>query len=236
MIRRGTIEPAQCLRASVHVFGKLPMRSHSFGNGLLAALVLFCSAAAAQQLPPGVTPCALGGYSIDMDRHGAHVRSAPARTAPALGRLAPPVKAGPKDEAEPGDGLWRTTFRIIGFKDGWFLIEKAQHPFDDPQTIADRGRRSTGGVKTYAGRGWIAAGLVGGQYANAGLPAGALFAEPHEQATRLPARTKLGAPISADGGPKKVLACQGEWVKVESYDGVVGWWKTLCASQVTNCS
>lgn len=191
----------------------------------------------AQQLPAGTTPCDMGGYSIDMDPKGANVRVEPSRNARIVGKLAPPIKAGPKDEAEPGDGLWRTTFRIIGYKDGWFLIEKGLHPFDDPENIRNMGKRSTGGVKTYVGRGWIAAGLVGGQYANTGLPPdGALYAEPREDAQKLPAKTKLGAPIGADGSPKKVLACNGNWVQVESFDGVTGWYRTLCSTQVTNCS
>jgi len=202
-----------------------------------AAIVLAASVAIARPLPDGVTPCDMGGYSVDMDPQGANVRAEPARNARVVGKLAPPIKTGPKDEAEPGDGLWRTTFRIIGFKDGWFLIEKGLHPFDDPENIANMGRRSTGGVKTYTGRGWIAAGLVGGQYANTGLPPeGALYAEPREDGQRFPARTRGGAPIGADGGPKKVLACLGDWVKVESFDGVTGWWRTLCSTQVTNCS
>ncbi len=200
-------------------------------------VALVASMVHAQTLPVGTTPCDMGGYSIDMDPKGANVRVEPARTARVVGKLAPLMKAGAKDEAEPGDGLWRTTFRIIGFRNGWFLIEKGLHPFDDPENIADRGKRSTGGVKTYTGRGWITANLVGGQYANTGLPPdGALYAEPREDAQRLPAKTKLGAPIGADGGPKKVLACIGNWVKVESFDGVTGWWRTLCSTQVTNCS
>lgn len=193
------------------------------------------SAAPAQGLSPGTTPCDMGGYSIDAG--AANVRALPQSSARILGKLAPPMKASPKDEAEPVDGLWRTTFRIIGFKDGWFLIENGRHPFDDPETVANIGRRSTGAVKTFSGRGWIAGSLVGGQYANTGLPPnGALYAEPREGAMLLPAKTKLGAPIGADGGPMKVLACFNDWVKVISFDGVTGWWRTLCSTQVTNCS
>ena len=181
----------------------------------------------------------MGGYSMDRDPKGANVRAEPTRDAPVVGKLAPPMsyKPNPKEEASPVDDVWRTEFRIIGFKDGWFLIEKGLHPFDDPETVATMGKRSTGGVKTYTGRGWIAAGLVGGQYAFTGLPnKGALYAEPRDGARLLPAKNKLGAPIGADGGPKKVLACVGNWVKVESFDGVTGWYRTLCSNQVSNCS
>lgn len=205
--------------------------SWAFAISLATAPVL------AQGLPAGVTPCDMAGYSIDIDPKGANVRAEPNRAARILGKLAPPQKASNRDDAYPNDGLWRTAFSIVGFRDGWFLIEKAQHPFDDPETIRMVGRRSTSGVKTYRGRGWIAAALVGGQYSNRGqLPSGALYAEPRPDAARLSAKNALGAEVGADGGPKKVLACEGDWVKVESHDGVTGWWNSLCSQQVTNCS
>ncbi len=193
------------------------------------------SAAPAQDLPAGTTACDMGGYSVDPG--AANVRASPRSSARILGKLPPPIKAGPKDEAAPVDGIWRSTFRIIGFKDGWFLIEKGRHPLDEQEAPPNTGGRSTATVKTFAGRGWIAGSLVGGQYANTGLPPkGALYAEPHADAMLLPAKTKLGAPIGADGGPMKVLACFNNWVKVISFDGVTGWWRTLCSNQVTNCS
>ena len=204
----------------------------------LLASVVFTAHAHAQDLPAGTTACEMGGYSIDMDPKGANVRAEPNRSARVLGKLAAPVKADPKtDEATPGDDLWRTEFRIIGHRDGWFLIEKAQHPFESSEYAAERGRRLPKTVKIYRGRGWVAAGLVGGQYSNgANLPTGALYAEPNADSARLPAMGKLGGPISVDGGPRRVLACQGDWVKVESHNGVTGWWNSLCSSQVTNCS
>ena len=207
---------------------------------LLVALGFVCLpslGAHAQALPPGVTPCDMGGYSIDTDPKGANIRAEPSRTARVLGKLAPPQKPTKRDDAEPNEGNWRTEFRIVGYKDGWFLIQKAQHPFEDPELIRLVGRRSTGGVKSYSGRGWIASNLVGGQYANGdNLPLGGLFEEPRADAKQRPAVNALGAPFGPDGGPKKVLACTGKWVNVESHDGVTGWWNTLCSNQVTNCS
>jgi hypothetical protein len=207
------------------------------GAALACGLLSFTVPGLGQALPAGATPCEMAGYSIDADPRGANIRAEPNAKAKVLGRLAPPQKASQRDDAFPNDGVWRTAFQIIGFKDGWFLIEKAQHPFDDPETIRMVGRRSTGGVRTYTGRGWIAGSLVGGQYSNrGGLPAGALYSEPRADASRTPAKNALGAEVGADGGPKRVLACDGDWVKVESHDGVTGWWNSLCSQQVTNCS
>ena len=42
----------------------------------------------------------------------------------------------------------------------------------------------------------------------------------------MPAKTNLGAPIGADAGPKKVLVCFDDWVKVISFGDVTGWWRT----------
>jgi hypothetical protein len=65
---------------------------------------------------------------------------------------------------------------------------------------------------------------------------GGLFQAPHVDAKWTPARNSFGSEISADGGPKRILACSGFWALVESHDGVRGWWRRLCSSQVTNCS
>jgi hypothetical protein len=65
---------------------------------------------------------------------------------------------------------------------------------------------------------------------------GGLFQAPHADAKWTPAKGEGGSPISADGGPKRVLACSGYWALVESHDNVRGWWRRLCSSQVTNCS
>ena len=54
--------------------------------------------------------------------------------------------------------------------------------------------------------------------------------------SRPPAQNEYVYTISAGGEPKRILACSGLQALVESHDGVVGWWRRLCSSQVTNCS
>jgi hypothetical protein len=181
----------------------------------------------------------MSGQSASRSKAGAAVRAEPRAAARILGRLAPGQRAteADKEDVPPNDEIWRTEFRIVGYRDGWFLIEKAMHPYDDPDRRGVLGRRSTGGVRTYAGRGWLAREDVSGKYVfyRRSLSNGALFAEPDPGERRLPARNALGDPIQGGNSPRRVLACSGEWVQVESHDGVVGWWKGLCGEPIGDC-
>ena len=216
-------------------------RWHSGFETLLgaAAFLLSAASAQAQNPPPAVTACSMSGFSIASDRAGAAVRAEPNPKAKILGRLAPAQKATKVDNEDvpPSDGLWRTQFEIVGFTDGWFQIDKSLHPYDAPDRRGVLGRRCSGGVKTYAGRGWLPINQVGGKYTyyHRSMPAGALYGEPDEKAARLPALNGRGDPIQGGNQPNVVLGCQGEWVKVQSYDGVVGWWKGLCGQPIADC-
>lgn len=185
-------------------------------------------------LPEGTMPCDIRGYSIDKDRNGLNVRSAPDAKSKALGTLPPPYtfKNRSKMENTP-DGGWLTEFSIIGFKNGWFLIEGATPP---GKTYEDERVYPRNHPKPYAGRGWVAASKVGAQYANGATLMGGLYQAPHADAKWTPAKNAFGGEISADGGPKRVLACSGYWALVESHDNIRGWWRRLCSNQVTNCS
>lgn len=202
-------------------------------------ILLLTTASSAQPLPPETAACEISGYSIVTDRSGAAIRAEPDASARILGRLAPAQRATKVDNEDvpPSDQLWRTEFQVVGFREGWFLIEKALHPYDDPNRRSVLGRRSTGGVKTYAGRGWISLKDMGGKYTyhHRSLPNGALYSEPNTEAVRLPAKNGRGDPIQGGNSPKQVLACSGDWVKVESHDGVVGWWKGLCGQPIGDC-
>ncbi|MGL4438347.1 MAG: hypothetical protein ACRCUE_03680 [Bosea sp. (in: a-proteobacteria)] len=206
--------------------------------GTFTVLVM-APAGNAQPLPTETIACTVSGYSVARDRAGAPVRAEPKPAAKVLGRLAPPQKATGDDNVElaVADGVWRTEFQIIGFREGWFLIEKALHPYDDPNRRGVLGRRSTSGVKTYAGRGWINLNDVGGKltYFHRSMPDGALYSEPRADATRLPASNSLGQPIRGGNSPKKVIGCNGEWVKATSDDEVIGWWKGLCGEPIGDC-
>ena len=205
----------------------------------LLALACCLPHASAQPLPADTAACSMSGFAISTDRKGTPVRAEPDAKAKILGRLAPPQKAREvdKEDVPPSDEVWRTQFQIIGFKEGWFLIENALHPYDDPNRRGVLGRRSTGGVKTYAGRGWISLAHVGGKYTyyHRTMPMGALWEQPDENAKRLAAKNSGDAPIQGGNQPKKILGCAGEWVKVESPDGVTGWWIGLCGEPIGDC-
>jgi hypothetical protein len=190
-------------------------------------------AAKRKTLPDGTEPCALGAWSIDKDPNGLNVRAEPSVKAHVLGILPPPYRLKLGGAENTPEGGWLTEFRIIGFRDGWFLIEGAKPPGKDYE---DEKRYPRNAPKPYAGRGWVAANKVGASYANGSARAGGLFQAPFVDAKWTPAQRELGGPIDSDGGPKRLLACSGYWGLVESHDGVRGWWRALCSNQVTNCS
>jgi hypothetical protein len=179
------------------------------------------------QLPAGTMPCELGAWSEDRDPSGLNVRAEASARGRVIGRLPPPFRT--KNAPEGG---WLTEFKVIGYREGWFLIEGAIPPGKDYEDESYPARHP----KPFAGRGWVAASKVGAQFANSGTQTGGLFQAPNIQARWTPAKDSTGQPISVDGGPKRILACSGFWALVESHDGVRGWWRSLCSNQATNCS
>ncbi|KYK43760.1 hypothetical protein A1D31_17170 [Bradyrhizobium liaoningense] len=190
-------------------------------------------AAKRASLPAGTEPCDLGAWSIDKDPGGLNVRAEPSVKARVLGTLPPPYRLKLGGSENTPEGGWLTEFRIIGFKDGWFLIEGAKPPGKDYE---DEKRYPRSAPKPYGGRGWVASNKVGAAYANGATRMGGLFQAPFVDAKWMPAQRELGGALDTDGGPKRLLACSGYWGLVESHDGVRGWWRALCSNQVTNCS
>jgi len=184
-------------------------------------------------LPEGTEPCDLGAWSEDKDPAGLNVRAEASVKARVLGKLPPPYRLKMGGAENTPDGGWLTEFRIIGFKDGWFLIEDATPPGKDYE---DEKRYPRNAPKPYAGRGWVAASKIGANYANGYTRMGGLFQAPYVDAKWMPASRKLGGPLDTDDGPKRIFACSGHWALVESHDGVRGWWRSLCSNQVTTCS
>ncbi|MFC5070008.1 SH3 domain-containing protein [Flaviflagellibacter deserti] len=180
-------------------------------------------------IPSGVIPCSINGWSNDPDPSGLNVRAAPDTRSMILGRLAPPWKgSGGADIA--GDMGYRTEFRIIGYRKGWFLIQDAQEPgapYEDPPPKRH--------PKSFKGRGWVKARLVGAAYANSNLSPALLRQAPHRDAALRP--TLDGEPrLSIDGTLEVLEACSGQWALTRSRDGQHGWWRGICSNQVTNCS
>jgi hypothetical protein len=187
--------------------------------------------AAAPKLPAGTTPCLVYAWSASDSRKGLPVRARPAANAPVLGLLSPPYSP-PASEVVAEEG-YRTEFTIIGYRNGWFLINGAKEP-GAPYGEAPPKRR----WKSYSGQGWVRTTDVGGAYANTQTPAGWLQQAPHIDARAFP-RPDPSYPnerMSIDGTLKQLLACSANWALTESRDGTRGWWRGICSNQVTNCS
>ncbi len=87
---------------------------------------------------------------------------------------------------------------MIGYRDGWFMIEHAEPPgrdYADPDSYPDDH------PEPFAGRGWIPADRVGAQYANGdmpvratdenGAPVGGLYQAPSIDAAWTPALERI---------------------------------------------
>lgn len=182
-----------------------------------------------KNLPKDVEACSLGAWSNDIDPKGLNVRAAPAANAPVLGIVPPPRKL-PKEHEFSSDPV-KAEFRIIGHREGWFLIENIKAPgvaYDAPYP-----RHLP---QPFKGRGWVNGRMVGAAYANGGLPAGRLYLSPNADADYKTAADKDGNPVGADGSPARLLACSGWWGLIETKEQQRGWLRTLCSNQATNCS
>ena len=169
----------------------------------------------ARAFPEGTEPCDLGAWSEDRDPKGLNVRAEPSVKARVLGTLPPPYRLKMGGSENTPEGGWLTEFRIIGFKDGWFLIEGATPPGKEYE---DEKKYPRNAPKPYAGRGWVAASKVGANYANGGTRMGGLFQAPFADAKWTQAQRKLGGTLDTDGGPKRLLACSGigDWSKART--------------------
>ena len=181
-------------------------------------------------LPSGTEPCSLGAWSNDSDPKGLNVRAEPSAKARVLGIVPPPRKLPPEQD-ETGSGPLKSEFRIIGYRDGWFLIDRIAAPgvtYGAPYPRAL--------PQPYKGRGWVSTRMVGAAYAYGGLPNGNLFLSPHADAGSSEIVDQNGNLLGPDGSPSSIQACTGLWGHVQTTGGQRGWWRTLCSNQVTNCS
>ena len=181
-------------------------------------------------LPAGTEPCSLYAWSNDTDPKGLNVRAEPNAKAKVLGIVPPPRKL-PPDQNEAVAGPVKAEFRIVGYRDGWFLIDEIEAPgikYGSPYPRAL--------PKPYKGRGWVNSRMVGAAYANGGLPSGHLFVSPHADASSSEVLDQEGELLGVGGSPTGLQACSGSWGLVQTTGGKRGWWRSFCSNQVTNCS
>lgn len=176
-------------------------------------------------LPSGTEMCWLSAYSIDKDPKGLNVRSKPAGNAPILGQLSPPLK-----DPDIGETLAKEV-TIIGYRDGWFLID-TRIDEDDP-----KGSSSAKSVRKrwFEGRGWVNARMLGARTAHSGLGEHKLFAAPTPNAHWTVGRQKDGDPMNGDSEVARIHACSFDWALVDSEGGQRGWRRRLCSNQLTTC-
>ncbi len=145
--------------------------------------------------------------------------------------IVPPPRMMPKDREAFGPAPVKSEFRVIGHRDGWFMIENIKPPgvaYDVPYP-----RRLP---QPFKGRGWVNGHMVGGALANGGLPEGRLYVSPHADAASLEVLDSHGNHIGPDTPIRRIHACSGWWALIETNDGQRGWWRSICSNQATNCS
>ena len=157
-------------------------------------------AAGRAELPEGTEPCSLGAWSVDRDPNGLNVRAEPSAKARVLGTLPPPYRLKMGGSENTPEGGWLTEFRIIGSKDGRFLIEGATPP---GKKYEDEKRYPRNAPKPYRG----AAGSPptrSAPSANGGTRMGGLFQAPSVDAQWMQAARKLGGTLDTEAARNAV--------------------------------
>jgi hypothetical protein len=170
-------------------------------------------------LPAGTEPCDLGAWSEDRDPNGLNVRAEPSAKARVLGTLPPPYRLKMGGGENTPEGGWLTEFRIIGFKDGWFLIEGATPPGKDYE---DEKKYPRSAPKPYAGRGWVAANKIG----RATPMAAREWADCSRRPLSMPSGRRPSASSAARSTPTAVRSASFPAADIGA------WWKatTACAA------
>jgi hypothetical protein len=159
-------------------------------------------------VPPDTVACSFRAWAADPDPQGLNVRSAPNLKAAVLGHYIWLKNADAGNFVE---------FNVKGFRDGWFLIDGGSYgDYGDPPPPEP----------LYSGRGWVHGSRIAGQLF--GTTHG-LRAEPDSKATEKPLGKAPDAVVV-----KQLLACKGDWVKIDTDVGT-GWVAGLCSNQVTTC-
>ena len=162
---------------------------------------------------PRHVPCQASGYAVHPDTE---IRASPSADAPLL------AKVSPRGAIEGGFEIAGTLpeFEIRGYRDGWFLI--AGTSYGD---YGDYGDDPLPEAPLYAGEGWMHGRDISGQ-----LRPGRLHRAPSESSRSREYGVEPDAIVV-----RRLLACQGWWVKVETDIGT-GWAPGMCGNQVTTCN
>lgn len=175
---------------------------------LLSAFNGVAVAAESIAVPQDTTVCSFRAWAADPDPQGLNVRSAPNLKAAVLGHYIWQKNADAGNFVE---------FNVTGSRDGWFLIDGGSYgDYGDPPPKEP----------LYSGRGWVHGSRIAGQLL--GLTHG-LRAEPDSKAPEKPLSKAPDAVVV-----KQLLACKGDWVKIDTDVGT-GWVAGLCSNQVTTC-
>jgi hypothetical protein len=185
---------------------------------------------ASAALSAGVTACEFSALASSDDPAGPAIREAPQQDARELGRL-PALKDKDTDSAGDGPNGELPEFRVIGFKDGWFLIEGAE--YQEPYR-----------PKLYGGRGWVDGKTITTHLFRDTLKKTPSNASPDVAHLYGTSDGIAYQPYSV--GVPRVLGCAGPWLEVEIYqpdlktlagkpasaDGTVrGWTDRSCPQQ-----
>ena len=146
------------------------------------------------------------------------MRAEPSVKARVLGTLPPPYRLKMGGSENIPEGGWLTEFRIIGFKDGWFLIAGATPPGKEYEDEKNTRATHQNPMPARLGRrqqDWRQ--LRQWRHAH-GRPVPGAFVD----AKWTPAQRKLGGTLDTDGGPKRISPAAG----------IGDWWKarTACAA------
>lgn len=189
-------------------------------------------------VPADTRMCDIYAWVEDNDPAGVTVRATPDTKGQAIAVL-PSAHSGIENDYTSGAEL-----RVVGVREGWFLIEKAEHPTEmyGDDDNAGPGTGSALVRQAYRGRGWIhgsrlATGIQAGQSLRAA-------SDPKSKPVfDLKIDTETGENYATVQGFK---SCEGKAIEVtakRSVDGKegTGWiggddGSQLCSNQVTTCS
>ncbi len=140
------------------------------------------------------------------------VRASPSPGARLLGVL----RQRPSEERGQEINGTYPEFRITGAQNGWFRITGTDYgDYGDPPPR----------WRWFRGTGWVRGDQIGGQ-----VMAGRLHQGPSEKSRSRPYGKEADMVTI-----RRLLDCQGLWVKIEADIGT-GWIQGLCNNQVTTCS